>query len=220
MALRGLLPNPYKREPNDGVHRTFGTAHRHHGSQPSKLRSRGCRGSEVHELDLVHRVRRAHASPRGRTVVLWNISRQAAHRQVTQLRHNARIEGPQACPRGLRHSFGVAAVQAGVPLTTIAAVLGHADVSPTAIYCQAIGAEARELVSRVSGTINKPKGAQNQRSNKQGNNNDEMDTLSSSTGSTRMHRTDKQRKGSDRRNRCQNATELRLGKRLGDHGWN
>ena len=64
--------------------------------------------------------------------------------------HNARIEGPQACPRGLRHSFGVAAVQAGVPLTTIAAgVLGHADVSPTAIYCQAIGAEARELVSRV-----------------------------------------------------------------------
>ena len=28
----------------------------------------------------------------------------------------AGIEGPQACPRGLRHSFGVAAVTAGVPL--------------------------------------------------------------------------------------------------------
>ena len=27
----------------------------------------------------------------------------------------ADIEDPQACPRGLRHSFGVAAVTAGVP---------------------------------------------------------------------------------------------------------
>ena len=36
----------------------------------------------IHELDLVHRVRRAQASPRGRTALLWNISRQAAHCQV------------------------------------------------------------------------------------------------------------------------------------------
>ena len=65
------------------------------------------------------------------------------------VRESAGIEGPQACPRGLRHSWGVAAVQAGIPLTTIAAVLEHADVSTTAIYTTAIGAEARELVSRV-----------------------------------------------------------------------
>ena len=37
----------------------------------------------------------------------------------------AGVEGPQACPRGLRHSFGVAAVTAGVPLPTIATVLGQ-----------------------------------------------------------------------------------------------
>ena len=61
----------------------------------------------------------------------------------------AGIEGPQACPRGLRHSYGVAAVTAGVPLPTIAAVLGHASLTTTAIYTTAIGAEARELVSRV-----------------------------------------------------------------------
>ena len=36
-----------------------------------------------------------------------------------------------------------------MPLTTIAAVLAHADVATTAIYTTAIGAEARELVSRV-----------------------------------------------------------------------
>ena len=102
-----------------------------------------------HELDLVHRLRRAQASPRGRSAPLWPVTRQAAHRQVARLMSTASIEGPQACPRGLRHSFGVAAVVAGVPLTTIAAVLGHADVSTTAIYATAIGAEARELVARL-----------------------------------------------------------------------
>ena len=103
----------------------------------------------VHALELVHRVRRAQASPRGRSAALWPVTRQAAHRQVAQLMSTAGIAGPQACPRGLRHSYGVAAVQAGVPLTTIAALLGHADVSTTAIYATAIGAEARELVSRL-----------------------------------------------------------------------
>ena len=61
----------------------------------------------------------------------------------------AGISGPQATPRGLRHSWGVAAVTAGVPLPTIAAVLGHADLSTTAIYATAVGAEHRELVARV-----------------------------------------------------------------------
>ena len=52
-------------------------------------------------------------------------------------------------PPGLRHSFGVAAVTAGVPLPTVAAVFGYASLTTTAIYTTAIGAEARELVSRV-----------------------------------------------------------------------
>ena len=38
---------------------------------------------------------------------------------------------------------------AGVPLPTVAAVLGHASFTTTAIYTTAIGAEARELVSRI-----------------------------------------------------------------------
>ena len=79
-----------------------------------------------------------------------SIGRKAHNSGSAERRHsNAGIAGPQACPRGLRHSYGVAAVQAGVPLTTIAAVLGHADVSTTPIYTTAIGAEARELVARI-----------------------------------------------------------------------
>ena len=103
----------------------------------------------VHALELVHRVRRAQASPRGRTAPLWDISRQAAHRQVSALMRRAGVEGPQACPRGLRHAFGVAAVTAGVPLPTVAAMLGHASLNTTAIYTTAIGAEARDLIARM-----------------------------------------------------------------------
>ena len=64
--------------------------------------------------------------------------------------HRAGIVGPQATAKALRYSWGVAAVQAGVPLTTIATVLGHANVSTaalytTALYTTASGAEAHEL---------------------------------------------------------------------------
>ena len=103
----------------------------------------------VQALELVHRVRRAQASARGANRRLWSITRQTANRQVAAIMRIAGIEGPQACPRGLRHSYGVAAVTAGVPLPTVAAALGHASLTTTAIYTTAIGAEARELVSRV-----------------------------------------------------------------------
>ena len=103
----------------------------------------------VHALELVHRLRRLQASPKGANRRLWPITRQTANRQVAALMRTAGIEGPQACPRGLRHSFGVAAACAGVPLSTIANLLGHASLTTTAIYTTAIGAEARDLVSRV-----------------------------------------------------------------------
>ena len=87
----------------------------------------------VHALELVHRVPRAQGSVRGSPRPLWPITRQTANRQVGALMRSAGIEGPQACPRGLRHSFGVAAaVMAGVPLPTVAAVFGHASLSTTA----------------------------------------------------------------------------------------
>ena len=61
----------------------------------------------------------------------------------------AGISGPQACPRGLRHAWGVAAVTAGVPLTTVANVLGHANLNSTAVYATAVGEQQRALVARV-----------------------------------------------------------------------
>ena len=107
-------------------------------------------GHLVRELDLVHALRRSQGvrdgAPRRR---LWPFTRPTAARYVARLMRAAGIEGPQACAKGLRHAYGVAAVAAGVPLPTVATVLGHADLTTTAIYTTAIGAEARELVARM-----------------------------------------------------------------------
>jgi len=54
------------------------------------------------------------------------------------------INGPQASPKGLRHGLGVASVpsvQAGIPLNMVKKWLGHAQLSTTAIYTDATGAE-------------------------------------------------------------------------------
>ena len=55
----------------------------------------------------------------------------------------AGIDGPQASPKGLRHAFGVAAVQAGIPLNMVQKWLGHAQLSTTAIYADAVRAEKK-----------------------------------------------------------------------------
>ena len=103
----------------------------------------------VRELELVHGLRRAQGRPRSAAARLWPFTRPTASRHVATLMRAAAIEGPQACAKGLRHAYGVAAVAAGVPLPTVAAVLGHAHLTTTALYTTAIGAEARELVARM-----------------------------------------------------------------------
>ena len=98
-------------------------------------------------LELVHALRSAPAKAVGRP--LWPWSRATAHRKITRIMTDAGIEGPQACPKGLRHGFGIAAVAAGVPLPTIAAALGHANLQTTAVYTTAAGLEARDFLARM-----------------------------------------------------------------------
>ncbi len=101
-------------------------------------------------LELVHGLR--NVPPRRAGDPLWPWSRATGHRRIVAVMDAAGISGPQACPKGLRHAFGVAAVAAGVPLPTITDVLGHADISTTAIYTTAVGIEARAFLARMWGT--------------------------------------------------------------------
>jgi len=49
----------------------------------------------------------------------------------------------------LRYGFGVAAVTAGIPLHLVQKWLGHAQLSTTAIYADAVGAEEKGTVSHM-----------------------------------------------------------------------
>ena len=103
--------------------------------------------AHARDLKMVHYLREA--SPRRIGEPLWKFSRATAHRKMVAVMRMARIEGPQACPKGLHHGFGIAAVTAGVPLPTIAAVLRHANIAPTAIYTTAVGVEARGFLAKM-----------------------------------------------------------------------
>jgi site-specific recombinase XerD len=61
----------------------------------------------------------------------------------------AGLDGPQASPKGLRHGFGVTAVSAGIPLNLVQKWLGHAQLSTTAIYADAVREEEQSVASRM-----------------------------------------------------------------------
>ena len=79
-------------------------------------------------LDLVHGIRELQSGRRrGRGALLWPWSRMTGWRAVHDVMAAARLEGPHASPKGLRHGFGVAAVSAGIPLNLVQKWLGHAQ---------------------------------------------------------------------------------------------
>ena len=103
-------------------------------------------------LDMVHGIREQQAGKgRGRGVQLWPWSRMTGWRVVHDVMVTARLEGPHASPKGLRHGFGVAAVSAGIPLNLVQKWLGHAQLTTTAIYADAVGAEEKDIARRMWG---------------------------------------------------------------------
>lgn len=81
---------------------------------------------------------------------LWPFSRSRAWQLVKIVMADAGIgPGIHATPKGLRHGFGLHAIQSGVPLNLVQRWLGHARMETTAIYLQAMGIEEREIASRM-----------------------------------------------------------------------
>ncbi len=96
----------------------------------------------IHQLDLVFQS--THQS-----IPFWTWKRTWAWVQVKRVMARANIRGLQASPKGLRHGFGVHAVQSGVPLNLVQKWLGHAQLSTTAIYANAVGPEEYAIAERM-----------------------------------------------------------------------
>lgn len=80
---------------------------------------------------------------------LWPWCRPTAWRHICALMHRASIAKPMGCPRGLRHGFGIRAIDRGVSLNVVQRLMGHASPRSTAIYLEAVGAEERKMVARM-----------------------------------------------------------------------
>jgi integrase len=80
---------------------------------------------------------------------LWTMHRTTAWHAVKRVMHAARVQGPMASCKGLRHGFGIHAVIRGVPPNLIQRWLGHSDSSTTAIYMDAVGVEERAFAQRM-----------------------------------------------------------------------
>lgn len=56
---------------------------------------------------------------------------------------------PHACPKDLRHGFGVAAVRKGIAHNMLQKWLGNAQLTTTAIYANAVGEEEQSIAVRM-----------------------------------------------------------------------
>lgn len=89
-------------------------------------------------------------------VRIWPWCRTTGWKYVTAAMSDAGIVGPHGCPKALRHGFGVSALQQNVPLNIVRKWLGHARLSTTAIYADAIGDEERSLAAQFWETFELP----------------------------------------------------------------
>lgn len=115
--------------------------------KPGVFRSVPVPKSLIDMLDLVYGLRER--SPDQKQKRLWSWSRMTAYRKVKAVMQTAGIFGTRATSKGLRHAFGIAANQKGIQLNMVQKWLGHADIKTTAIYCEAIGLEERNVASRL-----------------------------------------------------------------------
>jgi integrase len=108
------------------------------------------------DLDRVHGLQNRQNSADFAQSRLWPWSRTTGWTRVKEVMAIAGVRGPQATPKGLRHGFAVAALQSGVPINLVKRWLGHARLSTTEIYADAIGDEERALASKFWATFDGP----------------------------------------------------------------
>ncbi len=96
------------------------------------------------DMDRVHGVRRTETSEN-----IWPCGRTTAFERIKKGMAAAEVVGPQACPKGLRHTFAIHALLSGVPITTLQRWMGHARLETTQIYLSVGGDEEYQLAAQM-----------------------------------------------------------------------
>lgn len=101
-------------------------------------------------LNTAHGIREAQKVPRRANLPIWPLSRVHVWRIVKAVMNEAGIpDAPHRTPKGLRHGYGINAVVKGIPLHMLQKWLGHAQLSTTTIYADAVGKEEQDIAARM-----------------------------------------------------------------------
>jgi len=101
-------------------------------------------------LNTAHGIREMQKSRRLANVPIWALSRVRVWQIVKSVMIEASIaDAVHRSPKGLRHGFGVNAVVNGIPLHMLQKWMGHAQLSTTTIYANAIGKEEQDIAAKM-----------------------------------------------------------------------
>jgi integrase len=103
----------------------------------------------LRDLDKVFQLRLQQSDPELVREPLWRFSRTTAWRRVKAVMAAAGVVGASAMPKGLRHGFGVNAIESGIPPHLLQRWFGHASLRTTAIYADVTGPEERAFAARM-----------------------------------------------------------------------
>jgi len=87
----------------------------------------------VEQLEKVHEIKAAQRNLLTANKPIWPWCRTTGWKHVKQTMKKTGLVGAHACPKGLRHAFGVTGLQKQVPINMVRKWLGHSKLSTTAI---------------------------------------------------------------------------------------
>lgn len=103
-------------------------------------------------LNTAHGIREAQKARKRANASIWPLSRVRVWQIVKGVMIEAGIpDAPHRSPKGLRHGFGINATVNGIPLHMVQKWMGHAQLSTTAIYADAVGKEEQDIAARMWG---------------------------------------------------------------------
>ena len=104
-------------------------------------------------LNTANGIREAQKTPKLAKAPIWPLTRVRVWQIVKGVMIEAGIpDAPHRSPKGLRHGFGINAMVNGIPLHMLSKWMGHAQLTTTAIYANAIGKEEQDIAARMWST--------------------------------------------------------------------
>ena len=103
----------------------------------------------IERFNDVYGIQKAQKDDEKKLERIFKFAPRTAQNYIKRVMNEAGLSGKKACAKGLRHSFGVRAVENKIPISQLKEWMGHRFIDSTAIYIQAKGKERRNLAKRM-----------------------------------------------------------------------